>query len=109
MRIRVGLSADNLIDRLHTQVTGIVAGKAFSARAVNGKLVASGLDCSPGATSVLVASGKETIKLTSLHREGAGTSANPSYRGKLEIAAVGDKLRLVLLTDLESYIRGVLN
>src|SRR5438105_11629509 len=114
-QIRVGLSADNLIDRLHDRVevrssSGLTvcydSGRKERVAAWNIiRLTARDL----GAGNVTVAGlPSAEIAIPSLHREGKGSNA-PKYHGTLEITAVNGKVRLVIITDLEDYVRGVLN
>jgi stage II sporulation protein D len=125
MEIRVGLSADNLVDRLHSSVelkpisaaVLSVTGKkitvsantklAFTAR--GGTVLVNGASESlPPSASVRLSCG-DPIAVTSLNRQGGGGTGSPRYSGQIEISAVHNRLRLVLITDLETYIRGVLN
>jgi stage II sporulation protein D len=125
MEIRVGLSADNLVDRLHSSVElkaaapavlsvsgkqiKIASGRKLVVKALNGKLQVRGISEVPSGAEKLVFSCGAAIAVPSLRRQGGRGNASPSYRGKIEVSAVHNQLRLVVITDMETYIRGVLN
>lgn len=86
------------------------AGRLLEVKAVDGMLVASGLPALAGRGALkikLVPRSKEAmICLPELRR--AGTGANPCYRGTLELAPVAGAVRVVLVSELDAYVRAVL-
>jgi stage II sporulation protein D len=124
MEVRIGLSADNLVDRLHGSVqlkaaepmrltfgqkTVEVKSGTVVIKSVNGKLRVTGVAGVPSGIEKLVISSASPIVVPSLRRQGAKGGSAPSYRGDIEVSAVHNQLRLVVITDMEVYIRGVLN
>lgn len=59
------------------------------------------------AVSSVIFAPSRAVTVTSLKRAG-GKGAHPSYAGEIRVENLGGKLRLSLRTDLDQYLRGVL-
>lgn len=100
MQIRVGLKTADLVGLDHTALSISSAGKSVTLRAVSGSVIVSDKGVGESVGKRYVISG-QSLRLTS------GNKA-ASYRGTLEVTAQRNALRVVLVTDLESYVQGVL-
>jgi len=133
MQIRVGITTNDLTGKTHTSALfsglrpltvevgnnsndlrrfPLRPGATLSVKALGSKLVLSGTPDGPrvvtGPIKVKPANPGSAICLPSLSRaQGTGSRA-PSYRGEMEVSAVNGKLRLILISDLEDYLQGVL-
>lgn len=130
MQIRVGLTTSDLTklvhktvvlssaDGLHCSVSGDtnVAGKTAAAASISitskaNALHITGVTLPPlkSGQSLLVHSlGSSQLVIENLKRaQGKGNPA-PHYIGTIEIRPTGDAIRIILITDLENYVKGVL-
>lgn len=136
MILRVGLKTGNLVDLDHRSVvltskeplllqalagptrspTSCAAGKRAEITAKAGKVLVSvaggALQTFAGGVRFFAAGKKNELQtLFNLQSAPTGRSAAKPlsvYRGALEVSAKGEHLRLTLVTDLESYVQGVL-
>lgn len=123
MQIRIGLSTSNLKELLHESVTllspslvlidennqefRIAPNSEIRAHAHNGKVLLKGGDLNIQSPSFTLRSNNDApISITSLNREGVGA---PHYRGQIVLKPKQNKLQVLLVSDLESYLRGVLS
>lgn len=85
---------------LRAPVTLIAAGEAMT---VSGEKVQQGKF-----VGALFRSQAGPLRITSLMRANGPQRAQPDYRGSIEVFASQGKLRVILITDLETYLEGVL-
>ncbi|HEY9731446.1 MAG TPA: SpoIID/LytB domain-containing protein [Drouetiella sp.] len=130
MQIRVGLTTNDLTKLVQKSVTvsgadgiacSIDSAEASRAKAAPGSTVTisckanvlhvSGISLPPlksGQTISLHSLGSAQLAVDSLKRaHGTGGTA-PHYVGTLEIRPANDSVRIILITDLENYVKGVL-
>ncbi len=129
MQIRVGLTTGDLTKLVHSKIilssadglncsvsgdaaavgkTGAGASITISAKA--NTLHIEGVTLPPlksGLSLIVHSLGSSQLIAQSLKREGTG-GLPPRYIGTIEIKPAGDAIRIILLTDLESYVKGVL-
>lgn len=129
MQIRVGITTTDLTTLNHKKLS-IASDRAISAfkiegaqqsgvpaalaakqlvqlRVAGGAVEVSGQSLLPG--EKLLLSSPSAFRVTSLSRANGTAGGSPSYNGKLEIFVDGgNSLRLVLITTLEEYVKGVL-
>jgi len=130
MQIRVALSTKDLTKLIHTSVSvssveGIgcfvasldsakaktAADSTISVSAKGNVLQVSGVSLPPfksGESLTLRSLGTAPLIVTSLKRQHGAANPAPHYLGSLEIKPVNDSVRIILITDLESYVKGVL-
>lgn len=117
MQIRVGISDNDLLTRTHSSIT--LRAPQLVIESGSEKITTSGLSARARDDTLLIkpdnqpeksfsgpvkVSGSRTIELTSLKRD----HRIPTYVGSFELVAVKDRVRLILKSDLEDYIKGVL-
>jgi peptidoglycan hydrolase-like amidase len=118
--LRVGLTTGDLVGTEHRRITI----KSASGLSIDGRQPAPQLSFTAEGSRVIVHSAgsataagqqlsvraKQAADLTLSSDPVAGSSAKPatSYRGTVELSASNDRLKAVLITDLESYVQGVL-
>ncbi len=123
MQIRVGITTSNLKERLHESISiscrqatiideankqwTISTGDEIKVKAHGGKLLLKANDLVIEAKSFRIRpNANEAIYIRSLSREG---NTQPNYHGELELNAKQNKLQVLVVCDLETYIRGVLS
>jgi len=130
MQIRVGLTTNDLTKLIHKTVVitaadglncSVGAGEMAVAKTAPGATVsisakANALHISgvsvptlkSGESVMLHSLGSSQLVVESLKRaHGAGSPA-PHYIGSIEVKPAGDAIRIILITDLENYVKGVL-
>lgn len=86
---------------------GLASKALVQAKVTGGVVEVSGQQLQQGERLLLTSA--SALKVTSLHRANGTAGGSPSYNGKLEIFVdSGNNLRLVLITTLEEYVKGVL-
>lgn len=131
MKIRIGLSANDLTTLSHTIIKlqsaqeliveskqespvfkhVLPAGTELSVKAQGGRLLLSGLTAETGRCSRVIVKTKyaeSPISVTSLLRDQAAGRKSPTFKGELELAASGSKLTAILVMEPDAYLRGVL-
>ncbi len=126
MQIRVGIKTGDLIQLDHSHLTlssrdalraKPTLGEPYALRSPVGLRADDGVvvikqtgGAQPVGNKVLLEAGKPggIISLASASTGKSAAKATSAYRGILEITAKGNSLRVVLITDLENYVQGVL-
>lgn len=122
MEIVIGLTNSDLTGKRHKVVKVFAAGglqlqssqgvsqhsaSELEFRASNGKLISKGLNQAQQSVVITPLKPGQVLMVNSLRRP--GIEGSPAYLGKLQLAAYGNEILLVLHSDLVSYLQGVLH
>jgi stage II sporulation protein D len=129
MQIRVGLTTNDLTKLTHKTVTvsstdGLTCrphDSTFSEKGARGQtltvtakanvLQVSGLSLPPlknGQSIDIRSLGSSQLVVDNLKRAHGAANPAPHYIGTIEIKPAGDSVRIILVTDMENYVKGVL-